>query len=294
MTLVRIGDQTDILGECPLWHFGEGALYWVDIRAPAVRRYATASGTLESWTMPDLVGSIAFTDDGRLIVAVADRLDLFDRRTGTFTTLAKLPDPVPGHRFNDGRCDRQGRFWIGTMHNVTRAPEGTLFRFDPGVGLLPVVHGISIPNSLAFSPDGNTLYFADSLTYEIRAYDYDSESGVIGAGRSFVRTAPPAFADGSAIDSHGYLWNAEFNGARIVRYTPDGRIDRVVPLLIDKPTCCAFGGPELKTLFITSTSQHLDAAGRAREPLAGALFALDVDVAGLPEPVCRLAPRPRS
>ena len=161
--LVRVGDQTDILGESPLWNELEQALYWVDIRKPALRRLDHASGHIDTWSLPDLVGCIAFCDDGRLLVALSERLAIFDPATGSLATIATPPTKIPEHRFNDGRCDRQGRFWVGTMHNRTRAPEGVLYRLDDGHQLVAVQSGICIPNSLAWSPDGRTMYFADSL-----------------------------------------------------------------------------------------------------------------------------------
>ena len=284
----RIGTHNDILGESPIWNIAEQALYWVDIRAPAIRRLDARSGQLQSWDMPDLIGSIAFAGDGRLIAMLPDRLVLFDPKDGRIDTLEQLGSPRPGHRFNDGRCDPAGRLWAGTMHNVTRAPEGTLYRYDPGQGLKAVMDGISIPNSLAWSPDGRTMYFADSLCYTIYAFAFTPETGAVGGRRVFAKTTPPAFPDGSAADCEGYLWNAEFSGGRVVRYAPDGRVDRVITCPIDRPTCCAFGGPELRTLFITSTCQNMTAAERAAQPLAGALFAIDVDVHGLPEPAVRI------
>lgn len=291
--VLRIGgNHRDVLGESPIWHAGEAALYWVDIRAPAVRRLDVFSDTVDSRPMPGLVGAIAFADDGRLVVALESRIALLEFSTAELTTLTELPDMPAGHRFNDGRCDPAGRFWVGTMHNITRAPEGTLYRLEPA-GLTPVSSGISIPNSLAWSADGRTMYFADSLRYRIDAFPYDLATGRPGERRTFVETPKPAFPDGSAVDAEGCLWNAEFLGSRIVRYTPDGCIDLTIALPVDRPTCCAFGGADLKTLFITSTCQHLSEAERAGDPLAGALFAVDVAVPGLPEPKVRLDGLPR-
>lgn len=279
----RIGDQTDILGECPLWHEREQALYWVDIRRPAIRRLDDATGHIDSWIMPDLIGSIAFADDGRLLATLPDRIALFDTTTERLQTIAEPTVRVSDHRFNDGRCDRQGRFWAGTMHNLTRAPEGALYRLV-GRDLTEMMSGIRIPNSLAWSPDGRTMYFADSHLYSIFAFDFDTSSGEIGDKRIFATTRAPGFPDGSAVDAEGFLWNAEFNTGRIVRYAPDGRVDRVVETPVDRPTCCAFGGSELSTLFITTTSQHMTRDELAAQPLAGALFALEAPVKGLPEP----------
>jgi sugar lactone lactonase YvrE len=180
------------------------------------------------------------------------------------------------------------------MHNLTRAPEGVLFCLE-GRSLRAVRGGICIPNSLAFSPDGGTMYFADSLRYALFAYDYDGASGTPGPERVIATTTPPAFPDGSTVDAQGFLWNAEFNGGRLVRYASDGRIDRVVPLPVTRPTCCAFGGPDLDVLYVTTTSQHMTPEQIEAEPLTGALLALDVGVRGLPEPLFALAgPTPQN
>lgn len=279
----RVGTQRDVLGECPLWDEREQCLWWVDIRAPALRRWVPSTQEFREWTMPELIGSIALTDCGFLLVALATRLALFDSASGTFETLVESGFDHPHHRFNDGRCDRQGRFWVGSMNNLTRAPEGRLYRFDRRDGLVEAMRGICIPNSLAFSPDGQTMYFADSLRHSIEAFDYDVPSGRPGPARPFARCEPPAFPDGSCVDAEGLLWNAEFHGARLVRYAPDGSVDRTLELPVQRPTCCAFGGADLGTLYVTTTSQHMSAAELGAEPLAGALLALDVGVRGLPE-----------
>jgi sugar lactone lactonase YvrE len=292
----RIGAQRDVLGECPLWDERAQCLWWIDIRAPALRCARdcghedndsddhVGDGDVRSWPLPEMVGSIALVDDGRLLLALSSSLVLFDPASGESEPIASPRFADPDHRFNDGRCDRQGRFWVGSMNNVTRAPEGTLYRLIGRGDLEPVAGGLCIPNSLAFSPDGATMLVADSLHYSIEACDFDGVSGAIGVRRTLAVTEPPAFPDGSAIDAEGFLWNAEFNGGRIVRYAPDGRIDRVLATPVPRPTCCAFGGPELRTLYVTSASQQMDAAALAAMPLAGALLALDdVGVRGLPE-----------
>ena len=281
----RIGDQIDILGESPIWHEREGALYWVDVRRPAIRRLDPASGNVVTWNMPGLIGSIAFTEDGRLLAALADQIALFEPATGKLEAVASLPARIPDHRFNDGRCDRQGRFWVGTMHNITRAPEGVLYRLDPERGeLLTAKTGICIPNSLAWSPDGRTMYFADSLRYAIFAYDFDTASGQMSNERTFVETRAPGFPDGSTVDADGYLWNAEFNAWRVVRYAPDGRVDRVIELPAERPTSCAFGGPNFDVLYVTTASQWMSESEMAAQPMAGALLAIETDVRGLREP----------
>ena len=170
------------------------------------------------------------------------------------------------------------------MHNVTRAPEGVLYRVDAHGSFTAVASGISIPNSLGWSPDGRTMYFADSLQYAIFAYDFDANSGQMSGKRVFATTRAPAFPDGSTVDAEGFLWNAEFNGWRVVRYAPDGSIDRVIELATHRPTCCAFGGPNLDTLYITTASQQMSPEEMSKQPLAGALLAVDAGVRGLVEP----------
>ena len=282
-TLRRVGTQIDILGEGPVWCDRARSLYWVDIRAPAVRRHDPATGETRSWEMPDLVGSLALTATGRLLVALSTALAILDPETGFLERIAE-PSLPPGHRFNDGCADRAGRFWVGTMHNVTRAPEGSLYCLEGHAFREIVKGGIQIPNSLAWSLDGGTMYFADSLKQAIDAYPFDSGSGRLGAPLVFARVAPPAIPDGATLDCEGFLWSAEYDGWRITRYAPDGRIDRHVDLPVQRPTCCAFGGPGLGTLFVTTATQKLTPEELAAQPLAGPLLALDVGARGLPEP----------
>ena len=283
-SLSRVGDQTDILGECPLWDEQAQALYWVDIRRPALRCLQAASGRVETWALPDLVGAIALVEDGRLLLAMADAVWLFDTASACFEALVRLPQRIDGQRFNDGRCDRQGRFYVGTMHNLSRAPEGVLYRLQGRGPLVPVLHGLCIPNSLAWSPDGTTMYFADSLRHAIDAYAYDTASGMLGPQRGFATTEPPGFPDGATVDAEGFVWSAQFKASQVVRYAPDGRIDRVIPLPVDKPTALAFGGARLDRLYITTASQQMSPEELAAQPLAGALLVMDPGVRGLPEP----------
>lgn len=290
---VRPGHR-DRVGESPLWNAAERALYWVDIEACAIRRLRLDADALDSWTLPERVACIALHADGGLVAGLETRLvhaALGDDGAVTLATLAPARHERPDMRFNDGRCDRQGRFWVGSMHNITCAPEGVLYCLD-GRSLRAVRSGICIPNSLAFSPDGATMYFADSLRHALYAYDYDGLRGVPGPERVLAVTEPPAFPDGSTVDAEGFLWNAEFNGARLVRYAPDGRIDRVLPLPVQRPTCCAFGGPGLDVLYVTTASQKMTPEELRAQPLAGALLALDVGVRGLPEPRFVLNPSP--
>lgn len=279
----RIGTTADTLGEGPVWCGQAGALYWVDIKAPCVQRWEQASGAVTRWAMPDSVGSLALASDGRILVALRDRLSLFDPVSGGFDVVAKLRDDGEGIRANDGKCDRQGRFWLGTMDEGKRAQRGWLYRLA-GTRLSTVLDGLDVPNSLCWAPDGRTMYFTDSPTKTIWAFPYDPASGEIGERRVFARSEPDESPDGATVDAEGYLWSARYNGGRVVRHAPDGRVDRVVAVPASQVTSCAFGGDGLGTLFITTASQQLSPERLAAQPLAGGLFAIDVGVRGVAEP----------
>jgi len=279
----RIGATSDILGEGPIWDVREQALYWVDIRKPAVQRYDWATRTVKSWSMPEMVGSLAVREKGGLVVALKSQIAFFDLATGALDRIASPEVGREAMRFNDGKCDRQGRFWAGTMNDVTRDPEGTLYRLDPVRGCVSMERGIRIPNSLAWSVDSRTLYFADSPLRTIFSYPFDPATGEIGAPLSFATVEAPAIPDGATIDAEGCLWSAHYDGWRVVRFMPDGRIDRVIDLPVQRPTSCQFGGPDLRVLFVTTARQKLTPQELATQPLAGALLALDVGVRGVAE-----------
>jgi sugar lactone lactonase YvrE len=279
----RIGATSDILGEGPIWDVREQALYWVDIRKPAVQRYDWATRTVKSWSMPEMVGSLAVREKGGLVVALKSQIAFFDLATGALDRIASPEVGREAMRFNDGKCDRQGRFWAGTMNDVTRDPEGTLYRLDPVRGCVSMERGIRIPNSLAWSVDSRTLYFADSPLRTIFSYPFDPATGEIGAPLSFATVEAPAIPDGATIDAEGCLWSAHYDGWRVVRFMPDGRIDRVIDLPVQRPTSCQFGGPDLSVLFVTTARQKLTPQELATQPLAGALLALDVGVRGMAE-----------
>jgi sugar lactone lactonase YvrE len=270
------------LGESPLWSVAEQVLYWVDINAPALNRFDPATGENVAMPMPESIGCVALRQPHGFVVALRAGVWLA-RHDGTLETkLADAPYDPASHRFNDGRCDRQGRFWAGTMSDVRRDPVGTLYRLDPDLSCTPLRNAIIIPNSLAWSPDGRTMYFADTNRHTIWAWDYDPASGAATGERVFADTGAGR-PDGSCVDADGCLWNAEYGAARIVRYTPGGKVDRTIELPVANPTCCCFGGAQLDELFITSARQWLSATDLARQPLAGSVFALRPGVHGLPE-----------
>jgi L-arabinonolactonase len=205
----------------------------------------------------------------------------------------KIEEDRPTTRLNDGKLDRQGRLVFGTMdENPGGAhPIGQIWSYEGGARARVLATGVRIANSIAFSPDGRRMYFADTPTRVIRCYDYDPASGDLSGQRVFAALAGPGFPDGSAIDAGGCLWNAEWGGGRVVRYTPDGRVDRTIAFPCSQVTCCAFGGAMLDVLFVTSARTGLDERALAAQSHAGALFAVNVGVSGIedtPFPAARL------
>ncbi|HTO83626.1 MAG TPA: SMP-30/gluconolactonase/LRE family protein [Methylomirabilota bacterium] len=274
-----------ILGESPVWSVAESALYWVDIQAPAIHRLRPVSGGIKTWTLPEQVGSIALRNRGGLLAATKSGFHFFDPATGRLRQIADPERHLPENRFNDGRCDRAGRFWAGTMNESSHARVGALYCLEPNLTMRKVEAGVSVPNSLAWSTDDRVMYFADSARRRIWAYDFDLAQGVIWNQRVFVDAADhPGVPDGSTVDAEGCLWNAEHGGSRVCRYTPDGRLDRAIELPVTQPTCCMFGGPRLDTLYITTAREGLGPEQLAKQPLAGAVFALNPGITGLPEP----------
>ena len=283
MQVRRIGDTIDILGEGPVWDVQEQAFYWLDIRGCLVRRYDWSSGRTQSWTLPEMVGSLAVRERGGLLLAMRSSISFFDPATGALERVAAPEAGRENMRFNDGKCDRQGRFWAGTMNDLVREPSGTLYRLDPQRGCVAQFNGLRTPNSLAWSPDGRIMYFADSRSQVIHAYPYEPANGELGAPRVFHTVEPPAIPDGATVDAEGFVWSALYGGSRVVRIAPDGRVDRTIELPVEQPTSCQFAGPNLDVLFVTTARQRLTQEQLAQQPLAGALLAADVGVRGLPE-----------
>lgn len=272
----------DRLGECPLWDEREAMLWWVDCRWPAVKRLDPATGAVMMLVLPEIVGSIALRRAGGLLAATKSGIHLLDPSNGALDARVDPEKHLPDSRFNDGRCDRAGRFWAGTMSNVNRDAVGSLYRFDADFTCTKLRNAIIIPNSLAFSPDGRTMYFADTNRHTIWAYDYDPASGAATRERVFVDTGGGR-PDGSCVDADGCLWNADYGAGRVVRYTPSGEVDRVIEVPAANATCCCFGGDDLGTLYITTATQRLSPQELARQPLAGSLLALRPGAQGLAE-----------
>lgn len=270
------------LGECPVWDARAGVLYFADIHGPALFRLDPATGALWRWAMPAKLGSFALAADGAgAVLALATGFARLDFASDAVAAIANPLAGVADHRFNDGGADPAGRFWAGTMHGSGRSASGTVYRLD-GSEARAVFGGFFVPNGLAWSPDGARLYLNDSPRAMFVA-DYDSASGRASAPYVFADArAAPGYPDGATVDAEGFLWNARWDGGGVARFAPDGRLDRFVPLPVSRPTSCAFGGPSLDRLYVTSARTGLDEVTLAREPLAGGVFAIDAGVKGLP------------
>jgi sugar lactone lactonase YvrE len=273
------------LGECPLWSAAEQVLYWVDINAPSLNRFDPARGRNTVMPMPEAIGCFALRRDGGFVVALRSGFWLA-RQDGTLIRkVAAAPYDPAHHRFNDGRCDPQGRLLAGSMNEARDAATAALYRLDPDFRVTCLLSGMTISNGLGFSPDGRTMYHADTPTQTITAYDYDAASGTPSHPRVLARfTADVDRPDGAAVDRDGCYWTALYRAGKVRRIAPDGRVlaEHALPALC--PTMCAFGGRDLKTLFVTSARQMREPGELARLPLSGGLFAMAVDVPGLPEP----------
>jgi sugar lactone lactonase YvrE len=288
MTDVRCAlEMRSILGESPMWHVDERRLYWLDLQRPALYRFDPASGRNEQ-VKADLgryVGGLVFRADGGLIVDKEDGLHVLDRASGRLTPLADPEPDLPGNWFNDAKVDRQGRLWAGTGDRGETAATGSLYVFAADHSWRAVDRNIICSNGPAFSPDGRFAYFSDSYIQQVVRYDIDPKTGAVGPRQPFVTvTDANVFPDGMTVDADGGVWVAHWDGWRIVRYTPDGQVERIVTLPVPRPTAMAFGGTDHRTLYITTASTGLSDAQLAEAPLSGSLFVCEPGVVGLAEP----------
>lgn len=282
-----LSSSRDRVGESPVWDGQAQALYWVDIEGRHIHRHDAASGRQQTWNTAERVGCIALSARGGLVAAMETAIfevhlkatpDIDVRR------LVSITHPMPNMRFNDGRCDARGRFWVSTMcmDMQLAAPVGAWYCLDERGLTGPHCDGLITPNGSAFSPDGRTMYFSDShpSVQKIWAFEFNLDAGRIGEGRKFVdMTDLPGRPDGAAVDSAGHYWICSNDAGQVHRFSPDGQLLSSLPLPVAKPSMCAFGGPGLETLYVTS----IQPAG-IESSLSGAVFVLDAGVRGLPEP----------
>jgi len=279
-----IGDVGNRLGEGPLWHPQRGLLFWFDILDARLHWCAADGGSIGSHPLDVMASAAGLIDANTLLLAAEDGFYRYDIRDRATSLLVSLEADTPGNRSNDGRCDPWGRFWIGTMDRQAVRDCGALYVLGADLRHQRLKENLTIPNSIAFSPDRCRAYLSDSAEQTIFVLDLDPETGALLGERVFATTkGEDAVPDGSVVDSEGYLWNAQWDGWRIVRYRPDGEIDRIVELPVQRPTCPAFGGPDLCTLFVTSSREGLTDAELQNQLAAGGVFAFKTEVSGLPE-----------
>ncbi len=297
-----ITTEPDGLGESPFWHPQEQRLYWVDIPGRRIARATVqglqTQGAVDYWPLTQEPGCIAPAQGGGLVMALRDGIYLARAWGGPLQRLAAAPYDTTRLRFNDGKCDPQGRFWAGSLYEPKDQALGVLYMLD-GQGLHPMQgglkHGVVTANGLAWSPDGRTAYWADTAAHQVRAFDFDATTGQLSAARVFHPMMPKPAGwvwgdaaayggrpDGAAVDSEGCYWSAQYEGQRLLRLSPGGEVLAEVRTPVPCPTMPCFGGPDLKTLFITTSRQGRSAQELAQYPEAGCVFAMQVEVAGLP------------
>ena len=272
-----------LLGEGPLWDERSRRLYWFDIKGRRLHWLEPGNGRTEERRLPVQVSAAAVRAGGGLLAESERGLEALDPETGGLELMeAKEPD-LPGFRSNDGKIDVRGVFWWSVMDDDDGRRPGRVYRKAPGAPSRRMLDGIHIPNTISCSPDGRILYLADSAMATLYAYPID-EAGELREPAVFATTTVGA-PDGSAVDAEGFIWNAQWGAGRVVRYTPGGEVDRIVEMPVSQPSSCAFGGPGLTTVYVTSARDGLDQQALEREPEAGSLFCFEAGVRGLSLPV---------
>jgi len=276
------------LGEGTLWDPVAGVLWWIDIWSKHIHQYTPASGENRTWDTPERPGCLGLRAKGGLVLTMANGFHFFDPETGTFEAIADPERHLPETRFNDGKVDRQGRFWSGSMFDAPGQPialAGSLYRMDADLSIHRMIEGVACSNGLAFSPDSSIMYFADSHSGRVDAYDFEPETGNIENRRMFIDMSDTGgVADGATVDAQGCYWVSVPVTAKVCRYDPDGKLMQSIVLPTDLPTCCEFGGKGLDILYVTTATLKRPAQELAGQTHPGGLFAIDVGVKGLPLP----------
>ena len=303
-TWTRITPEPDALGESPFWHPQEQRLYWVDIPGLRICRVAVnglqASGPVEHWQLDQEPGCIAPLQGGGLVMALRGGVYRAREWGGPLQLLAAAPYDTCQQRFNDGKCDAQGRFWAGSLFEPKDQKLGTLYMLG-GQGLHTMVGGVTTANGLAWAPDGRAAYWADTAAHQVRAFDFDPASGQLSNPHVFYQASPKPAGwswdsatpysgrpDGAAVDAEGCYWSAQYEGGRLLRLSPKGEVLAEVPVPAMCPTMPCFGGPDLKTLFVTTARHGRSEAELAQYPGSGCVWAMRVAVAGLPVNACQV------
>ena len=280
------------LGENVLWHTEQQAIYWVDIENSDLYRFYTLDQVLEKFSLPQRIGSFAFTNNANQIIAAFEQgIARYNLSTSKLEWINQPEHHVAGNRFNDGKADRQGRFWAGTMveNSTLSTQSGALYCLDHQLNCHKKIKNLQISNGLCWNKAGDTLYHTDSLTHKIFKYDFCKDTTEITNKRLFASTNTSTFPDGSTIDAQDHLWNAQWGSSKVVRYNKNGDIDFEITLPVSQPSCVSIGGPDLNWLIVTSAKQDLTASELAKKPLSGNVFIYQLQgVTGLVEPICTI------
>jgi sugar lactone lactonase YvrE len=269
------------LGESPVWDERGGCLWWVDIKRGVVHRHEPGRRGAVARQLGEDVGAVTLRKHGGLVLAVRSGLLVLDDLSAPPGRLADLV--APGVRFNDAKCDASGRLWAGTLADDGRAGGGRLYRVEPDGRAEVALEGVTVSNGLDWSPDGRTLYYVDSATQRADAIAFDPKSGTLGERRPVIEIpVDEGIPDGLTVDAEGFIWLALFGGGAILCIAPDGERERTVRVPVSHPTSCAFGGPDLTDLYVTSAAKDLSAAQRREQPAAGAVLRLRPGVRGRP------------
>lgn len=285
--LIHTIEARNTLGEGILWDHREETIWWTDIQECRQHRYHLPTADLQTFDTPERLGAFGLTGTpGRFVAAFETGFAFFVPHTGSLEWIEKVEQHRPETRLNDGRVDRQGRFWSGAMVEDELQTQGAgLYQLAPDGTVIQRERNIMISNSICWSPDSRRFYFADSPGQTIYAYDFNAKNGEISNRQVFAATKDEAYPDGSEVDCEGRLWNAEWNGSRVTCYSPDGAIFGRVDLPVSQPTCVAFGGSDLDLLLVTSARDGLSDAELAHQPLAGSVFIYKTSARGLRAPL---------
>jgi L-arabinonolactonase len=288
MRIEVLVDVKTTLGEGPLWDVDEQRLYWIDSFDGRVFRCTHDGREIRSWDVPAKIGSMALRRKGDgAVVSLANGFHFLDFNSGDVELIHDPEPDKPNNRLNDGKVDKRGRFVAGSMDTMEEGPNGALYRLDPDLSVHTLETNIIVSNGPCWSPDGNIFYFTDTWTGEIWAFDYDQENGAVSNRRTFVAVdgSKGGAADGSTVDAEGCVWNALVYDGRLVRYTPDGKVEREIPMPVKKVTSVMFGGPNLDILYVTSMAKPPLPRFPGDGVQRGSLFAIyDLGITGIPEP----------
>lgn len=283
MEVFHLLKSQNIIGEGPVWDEGIKALYWVDIAGKTINRFWPDTGKHEIFTTESEVGVIAFREKNGFITAGSTGFSFWSPETKKFEAISDPEEANPKSRFNDGKVDRFGRFWAGTM--TAEGAVSALYRMDTDLSIQKIDSGLTISNGIAWSPDNSVMYFVDSMRYVIYAYDFEGISGEVSNRCNFIQVSPDyGIPDGITVDSEGCLWCAFYGGSKVTRFDNEGNVMVEIAMPVTQPTSCIFGGDNYSDLYITSAWNGLDNNERKKQPLAGDLFVINTDIKGLPEP----------